>query len=130
MTKARALFFGPKCRYVLIALGSITVFSIALALTAKANESSTGEQIYMRGCIACHGADGSGAMPGIQPFSGELSPLRKPDKELIDSILNGVDGKAGAMPPKGGDDTISESDARSVLLFLREKFRTRIPANN
>ena len=50
--------------------------------------------------------------------------LAKPDEELLKSITEGFQspGSALAMPPNGGNPTLTEEDVEAVLAYLRSEF--------
>jgi len=85
----------------------------------------TGEQIYTQTCIACHGGNGAGMVPGAPNFPSKDSPLTKSDAELIKNITNGFQtpGSPMAMPAKGGNAQLNAEDIRNVLKYIREKFK-------
>ena len=84
----------------------------------------TGKAVFERSCIACHGQDGRGTLPGVPDFTTAGGPLTKPDQALQRSILDGIRNPKSpvAMPPKGGDPTLSTADASTVLAYLRMTF--------
>jgi cytochrome c5 len=100
------------------------VVAALAASAAAAQASSHGKTVYERTCIACHGADGKGTIPGVPALGGKNGPLAKPDKVLIKSILEGVQspGSPLAMPAKGGDPSLTEQDAAAVLQYMRKAF--------
>lgn len=106
---------------------TIIMFLVAAAAPVKGETKSPdlGEAIYMRGCIVCHGDDGSGAMPGIPDLGGESSVLSKPDAELLSNIMNGFESEVSTMPmpPKGGDDELTQAEAKLVLEYMRRAFQ-------
>lgn len=83
-----------------------------------------GRALYDTTCVACHGADGKGIMPGIPNFKGKNSPLAKKDHSLLlHHIDKGFNGSGGmAMPPKGGNTSLSEQDIVDVLGYLEHEF--------
>jgi len=83
-----------------------------------------GANIYQQTCVACHGADGKGALPGVADFTAPDGPLRKSDQELFQSILNGFQspGSPLAMPAKGGNPNLSDIDIIAVIAHLRTTF--------
>jgi len=88
------------------------------------------EALYNQTCVACHGANGKGALPGIPDFTSNNGPLAsKADVVLVQSILEGMQtpGSAMAMPAKGGNPALSEEDAVSLLRYLRDTFRPASP---
>ncbi len=80
-----------------------------------------GKQVYEKTCVVCHGADASGAMPGVPDLTGRQGALTRPDPELLRSLAKGMQtpGAALAMPPKGGYPALTEDDLRATLDYLR-----------
>jgi len=71
-----------------------------------------GREVYLRECMACHGAAGEGNMPGMPNFK-EGQTLFKTDNALIDAIR---DGK-GIMP--GFNGLLTDDDIRDVAAYIR-----------
>jgi mono/diheme cytochrome c family protein len=99
----------------------------AAAASGPAGESASegdGQAIYAQTCIACHGADGKGAIPGVPDFTAKAGPLSKSDAELVKNISEGFQspGSFMAMPAKGGNAALTEDDVRAVLAYLRSDF--------
>lgn len=99
----------------------LLVSSVALA---DSETVAAGEAIYSQTCIACHGAKGKGAIPGVADLTKADGALAKSDEDLIRSITDGIQssGAALAMPAKGGNPTLAEADIRAVLSYLRDTF--------
>lgn len=79
-------------------------------------------------CIACHGPDGKGMVPGVPDFTAEGSSLvTKSRAELSNSVLNGIQSPSSplAMPPKGGDPNLTVADIQALLDFMIETFPRR-----
>lgn len=53
------------------------------AVLNDAGPAPDGQGIYAQTCVACHGADGKGTIPGVPDFTSEDSPLAKSDTELL-----------------------------------------------
>lgn len=89
-----------------------------------AADVTTGKAVYSQTCIACHGSNGKGAIPGVRDLTDADGPLAKSDEELIGSITDGFQspGAAMAMPPKGGNPTLTADDINAVLSYLRAEF--------
>ncbi len=89
-----------------------------------AADAAAGKAVYSQTCIACHGANGKGTIPGVTDFTAKDGPLSKPDTELLNSISNGFQspGSFMAMPPKGGNPVLTEEDIKAVLAYLRAVF--------
>lgn len=100
------------------------ILAAAAAFAGAAQASSHGKSVYERTCIACHGANGKGNIPGVPALGGKGGSLAKPDKVLMKSILEGYrsPGSPLGMPPKGGDPSLTEPDAAAVLQYMRQTF--------
>lgn len=105
-----------------IASGSLALITLAASAVVVAEER--GKTLYAQYCLACHGADGAGMMPGVPDLTDKAGVLAKPDALLLSSMLNGVQrpGAAVAMPPKGGNPALTEEDMQAVLAYIRQEF--------
>ncbi len=92
--------------------------------TGAATSGLSGKQIYEQTCAACHGAGGKGAFPGVPDFTRKGGRLAEPDDVLLGHIANGFQspGSPMAMPPRGGNTSLTDGDLRNVLKYLREAF--------
>lgn len=83
-----------------------------------------GSRVYEETCVFCHGSGGKGEIPGVPNLTKKSGPLSKTDSELSHNIAAGFQspGSAMAMPAKGGNPDLTDSDVRDVLAYLREKF--------
>ena len=84
----------------------------------------SGKDIYDQTCVACHGANGTGAIPGTPSFTTPGGPMSKSDDELIRNITAGFQSRGApmAMPAKGGNPDLNAQDVRTVVGYLRENF--------
>lgn len=83
---------------------------------------SDGKDIYKQSCVACHGANGKGTIPGSPDFTKAGSPLRvKDDETLTQNVLRGFrsPGSPMAMPP---NSSLSERDAQEVIRYMKATF--------
>lgn len=105
-------------------MGKIAFLAALAALAGAAQAVSHGKAAFERTCVACHGADGKGTLPGVAPLGGKGGRLEKPDGALMKSILEGAQtpGAPLSMPPKGGDPSLTEEDAKAVLQYMRQAF--------
>lgn len=106
-----------------LSLGLVMV-GVLLAHGAQADPLARGREVYEGTCIACHGADGSGALPGVPDLTANDSSLANPDEVLVERMMNGFQspGSPMAMPAKGGNPSLTEEDIRAVLGYLRAEF--------
>ena len=89
-----------------------------------AADAAVGEAAYSQTCIACHGANGKGTIPGVTDFTAKDGPLSKSDAELVKNINEGFQtpGSFMAMPAMGGNPTLTEADVRALISYLRAEF--------
>ena len=84
----------------------------------------SGEEVYNQTCVACHGANGKGMVPGTPDFTKPDGPLNQPDEVLLQRITEGFmsKGSSMAMPPKGGNLSLTDHDIQAVLQYMKDSF--------
>lgn len=101
---------------------------VGVSMSSFADDRSelvaAGRGVYEQTCIACHGANGKGAFPGVTDFTAPTGPLAKSDEVLITNIVNGYQSPGGSMsmPPNGGNPGLDETDVVAALAYLRATF--------
>lgn len=96
--------------------------ALLLVSSAASAAGPNGSALFRQTCVACHGADGKGAIPGVPDLTRKDGPLAvKSDAQLIESILKGFQSKGSpmAMPPKGGNPQLTPEDAAALVTYLR-----------
>lgn len=118
--RVRAGLTGQQARDITAFLQSSNFLPSAVA-PATMSSGLSGQEIYSQTCIACHGADGSGAMPGVPDFKERLS---KSDDILFKHITEGFQtpGSPMAMPARGGNPNYTNQDLRETLSYIRNNF--------
>lgn len=103
---------------------AIALMGLGALASIPAPADEPGKRVYESTCIACHGRDGQGTLPGVPSFRKKGGPLTKTDDELVKSIMLGYKspGSTLAMPAKGGNPALTEADARAALKYLRDAF--------
>jgi len=87
------------------------------SLESASTPEQAGQQIFSTFCAGCHGFNGIAAYPSAPSFArGER--LDKSDKELMESMLNGL----GVMPSWQG--TLSTEMLLSTLTYIRNRLHT------
>lgn len=91
---------------------------------AEAASALSGSEVYTQTCIACHGDNGKGTVPGAPNFTRSDGVLSQSDEILFSHIKLGFKspGSPMAMPPKGGNTSLTDSDLRAVVEYLKETF--------
>jgi len=127
--RIRAGLTGQQTRDILTFLqGSNTRIVEEPVILAAADTTAvstlSGEDIYLQTCIACHGADGKGTVPGAPDFTSPDGPLSQSDEVLVQHITEGFKSKGSpmAMPPKGGNSSLNNNDIQAVLQYMKENF--------
>ena len=128
--RIRAGLTGQEARDVLAFLQASngqepTSGVIPVSNTVAAVEAADGKAVYDSSCIACHGANGKGAIPGVPDFTAADSPLSKPREVLLNNIINGVQtpGNSMPMPPRGGNATLTDEEVAAALDYITKSFK-------
>lgn len=129
--RLRAGLTGQQQRDILAFLQSANnpapkMVKVSLTKVAENNSipAPSGKAVYDKTCIACHGADGKGVLPGAPDFTKLDGPLSKPDEVLLQHITEGFQspGSPMAMPAKGGNPNLTGVEIKAVLNYLKENF--------
>lgn len=75
--------------------------------------ASEGRDVYKQTCAVCHSAGVPGA-PKLGSIADWKIRLLVGRQALLHSVLNGH----GAMPPKGGDASLSDAQAEAALDYM------------
>jgi mono/diheme cytochrome c family protein len=100
-----------------LALATILLCLLALALPSGASGQSDGAKIYKTNCVLCHAADGSGKSPSGKALgakdlaSNEVQ--KNSDAELTEVITKG----RGKMPAFGAK--LKPDDIKQMVAYIR-----------
>jgi cytochrome c5 len=93
----------------------------ALAAPAQAPAAALadlpGEEVYKQVCTACHGAAVAGA-PKTGDKAAWAPRIAQGLPTLEKHALEGFQGKAGYMPPKGGRTDLSDQSVKNAVEYL------------
>lgn len=97
---------------------------LGAAVSSHAFAADQGKAIYEAHCSTCHGENGKGLLPGIPDFTRKGGVLSQSDASLLEHITDGYQGPGSpmAMPPKGGDPSLTEEQIKAVLGYLKHAF--------
>lgn len=102
-------------------LDNTAVVSDAIAATPVAT-SLSGPQVYNAACVACHGSGIGGA-----PKMGDAAIWNPRIAQGIDVVrqhaIEGYQGDAGYMPPKGGRLDLSDEEIVAAVDYIVESSR-------
>lgn len=127
--RLRAGLTGQQTRDILTFLqdsnnGAVTETVAFNEVTSNASNALSGADIYNQTCIACHGANGKGTVPGAPDLTQASGRLSQSDEVLLHHMSQGFQspGSPMAMPPKGGNSALTNADLKAVLIYMRESF--------
>lgn len=88
-------------------------------------DDNAGKTVYQGTCIACHGPDGKGVLPGVPDFTAPNSPLNQKDEVLIKHITEGFQAPDSpmAMPARGGNPSLTDAQISEALAYIRKTFK-------
>jgi len=127
--RVRAGLSGQKTRDILTFLQEsnnpgkpISVSRQSSAVVTPSN--LTGQEVYEQTCIACHGKNGKGTVPGASNFTVSDGVLSQNDEILLKRISEGYrsENSPMAMPAKGGNPLLTETDLRHVITYMKSQF--------
>ncbi len=93
-----------------------TVVEVAAEPAAPAMDLAAGEATYKAVCFACHDFGVAGA-----PKLGDKAAWEPRIASGFDALLNSVLHGKGAMPPKGGNASLSDDDVKNSVAFMVDK---------
>jgi cytochrome c5 len=80
-------------------------------------ETLSGPQVYNSACLACHGA-GIGGAPILGDAAVWAPRLEQGLETLVGHAINGYQGDAGYMPPKGGRLDLSDDEVSAAVEYM------------
>jgi cytochrome c5 len=83
----------------------------------------TGPQVYNAACIVCHQPPGTGGAPPVGDAAAWAPRIAQGVDTLYLHAIQGFQGSAGFMPPKGGRVDLSDEEIRSAVDYLVEQSR-------
>ena len=87
------------------------------APVAAAEPADLGKATYGKICFACHDA-GVGGAPKLGDNAAWSDRLQKGNEMLVSNAINGFQGAAGIMPPKGGLASLSDDAVRAAVMHM------------
>ena len=91
--------------------------AMAPAAAAQPAQDLSGEDIYKGACTACHGAGIAGA-----PKTGDAAAWAARVAQGMDTLnrhaIEGFQGEAGYMPPRGGHSNLTDQQVRDAVQYM------------
>ena len=114
-------------------VGELTVGAVEAAKTTTASASvmdaiipsanaagatdDKGKKIYDASCMACHAAGVAGA-PKLGDKANWAPRIAQGADTLHTHAIKGFQGKAGMMPPKGGNMSLKDEDVKAAVDYM------------
>ena len=114
-----AVAAAPAAAPAVAPMGAVAASPAAAPVASAAAPAATadGKKVFDSGCVACHGAGIAGA-----PKFGDKAAWAPRIAEGINTLyvhaIGGFTGKAGVMPPKGGNTTLSDPDVKAAVDYM------------
>ena len=89
----------------------------ALIPAANAAGADKGKATYDASCMACHAAGVAGA-PKLGDKANWGPRIAQGNDTLYTHALKGFQGKAGMMPPKGGNMALKDEDVKAAVDYM------------
>lgn len=91
----------------------VAVAPAAAAAPAKPD----GKKVFEGTCSVCHGAGIAGA-PKFGDKAAWAPRIAQGTATLYNHALNGLTGKGGVMPPKGGNTSLSDAEVKAAVDYM------------
>ena len=95
-------------------MAAVPVATAAVPVAAGASAAVDGKKVYDGMCVACHGAGVAGA-PKFGDKAAWTPRVAQGAATLYDHAIQGYQGKAGVMPPKGGNAALSDAQVKAAV---------------
>ncbi len=78
---------------------------------------AVGKSIYETNCAGCHDSDVAGA-----PKPGDKADWKNRMQQghdiMAKKAIQGIEGKKGVMPPKGGNDVLTDEEVTAAVNYM------------
>jgi len=93
--------------------------ALGVMLASGAAFAADGEAVYNQACMACH-AQGVAGAPKFGDAEAWASRIEQGMETLYENSINGFQGDAGVMPPKGGFTNLSDDEVKAAVDYMVE----------
>ncbi|GAB4508087.1 MAG: hypothetical protein Tsb0026_06040 [Sulfuricaulis sp.] len=100
-----------------VASSSNAVMDAIIPSANAAGAEDKGKKTYDASCMACHAAGVAGA-PKLGDKAAWGPRIAQGNDTLYTHALKGFQGKAGMMPPKGGNMALKDEDVKAAVDYM------------
>ena len=104
----------------IMSLAFLVLISFCLLGSPAFAASAKGEGVYMNFCSSCH-ASGIAGAPKTGDKAAWAARIAAGRDTLNSNAINGLQGAAGYMPPKGGRADLSDEEIVAAVDYLVEQ---------
>ena len=97
--------------------GAAAVVASSAFLTVSLPAHADGQATYESSCQVCHAAGVAGA-PKLGDKEAWAARIEQGVDVLVGHAINGFQGQAGYMPPKGGNMSLSDDDVKAAVEYM------------
>jgi cytochrome c5 len=97
--------------------GGPRMAAAAPAAAAQPAKELSGEEVYKGACTACHGAGIAGA-PKTGDAAAWAPRVAQGMDTLVTHAIEGFQGQAGYMPPRGGFANLTDQQVRDAVQYM------------
>ena len=90
----------------------------AAATMAAAAPAAPGQAVYEQACALCHNPPGLAGAPAFGDAANWAPRIAQGRDVLADHVINGYQGSAGVMPPKGGRVDLSDDEVLAAMQYM------------
>lgn len=111
----------PIGRVALLGDPDVGVRPVIATDSQTAGGPLSGTQVYNDICYLCHAAPGVSGAPVLGDAAVWAPRIAQGMEVLEDRVINGYQGEAGFMPPKGGRMDLSDDEVIAALQFMLDE---------
>lgn len=93
--------------------------ALATLIASGGAFAADGEAVYNSACMACH-AQGVAGAPKLGDAEAWADRIDQGMDTLYENSINGFQGEAGVMPPKGGFANLSDEEVKAAVDYMVE----------
>ncbi|MDP6136079.1 MAG: c-type cytochrome [Arenicellales bacterium] len=103
-------------------IGQLRIATVGSKEVPVAEVQVDGETVYQAACAACHSAGIAGA-PRLGDTVVWAERIASGVDVLYASAINGLQGTAGVMPPRGGNAALSDLEVRGAVDYMMSQMK-------
>jgi cytochrome c5 len=112
---------APVGKVLLLGDTALVALPAPAAVAPPRDTVLSGPQVFNEACNLCHSPPGVPGAPAIGDAAAWEARVAQGLATLQEHALNGYQGAAGLMPPKGGRIDLSDDEVRSAVVYMLDQ---------